>query len=285
MKVYIEYILIDNLVIDYLILSLTSWAFKLRQTKLRLFVASVIGAGATIGLSLLTLTPFSTLLLKLVLGIILVLIGIKIKSLKEFFGAYFGFLAFTFLLGGLSWAILMMFNLITTSAGMVGYDSAVPLGVILLGCVVFVKIISKLCLLIYKKRDCAPFIGEIEVFLDGKSTKITGFIDSGNRLFDHVTGLPIIVISTSSLKPIITQNLFDEFNKGSLMIKNRYKSHFVPFQTLSGQAKPMMVFCPDKVLFRFNGKTVESKVMVGLTHKGFSDAVAYDALLHPSMLT
>lgn len=285
MKVYIEYILIDNFVLDYLILLITGKVLRLNYKKYRLIVASIIGSVASI---LSTIIPEHFLLVityKFVLGIILVLIAFRIERFRRFIGIYLSFICFTFLMGGLSWTMVMMFNLSTTNLGITGYDSVVPLGVILAGCAICTKLIFRLCLFIYQKRDCEQFLADIEVFVNNKSVKIKGFIDSGNRLFDHVTGLPIIIIATSGLKTILTQDVFEEFiKKTNNDIKKRYNAHFILFQTLSGVSKPMVVFKPDKLLFIYNGRTYQSNVMIGITHMGFKDVSDYDALLHPSML-
>lgn len=284
MKIYFEYVLIDNIIINFLILLCVAKTLHFNHKNWLLFISSIFGAVVALLLPLINLSQLMLLPLKLISGIIMLLIAFKIKSFKSFIIAFVAFLSFTFLMGGACMGLLLIFGTSINELSLSGYDASVPLGVMLGIISIYVAITIELSKYIYKRRDALQFIGKVKLELNGKQVEFTGFIDSGNRLFDNVTGLPVIIVSSKVLKQILSAEMLTEiyFNKGdSKKLKN---AHFIQFATLSGESKPMLVFKPSKCYFSYKGKVVLSNVMVGVTTKSFSDVASYDALLHPSML-
>ena len=85
MVVYVEYVLADNLIIDFLLLTLARKTYKLPTDFLRTAVSSVLGALAALAFPLLSRFGGGWIfLLRLVTGVLLVLIAGKFKNLKEF---------------------------------------------------------------------------------------------------------------------------------------------------------------------------------------------------------
>jgi len=284
MKVYIEYILIDNIVMNFIILFLTAKVLRVKFRAWRLILASVAGAGAVIGFSFITISNLLQVFLKLILGLVLIMIAFGLGRIKDYLAQYFGFISFTFLIGGAALAIVLIFGRVDFSGGVEGYDASLPLGLMMLIAFVTALIVISLSRLIYQRRDCKQFIAKITLSIGGKTRELVGFIDSGNRLFDHVTGLPVIIISASALKSMISEDVLSRAILGTQTKDKINGAHFITLETLSGRAKPMLVISPDAVTMEFGGRVVKSRVMVGITNGHFKDAVAYDAILHPSML-
>lgn len=279
MKVYIEYVLIDNLVIDFLILYLTGKILKHKFKWVRILISCVLGASSTIALSLINILSELLLAFKLLIGLVLPLFAFKFKSFKQYLSTFFTFLSFTFLLGGACFALIGMFG--SFNSNFSGYDASIPLGLMLIICAVLVKIVTSLTTLIYQKRDCNKFLAKTTLTILGNAISFDGFIDSGNRLYDDKTGLPVIIVATSAFQGQ-NNNLLKEILKNpKKMARN---AHFISVGTLNGETKPMLVFEPDKAEFYYQNKTIQSKIMVGLTYRGFKDVINYDALLHPSLI-
>ena len=282
MKVYFEYVLIDNVIINFLILLCVAKCLHYQYKKILLFLSSIVGGVVALVLPLFNVGVLLQISIKLILGCVMLLIAFKFKSFKKFLIGFLCFVSFTFLMGGACYALLLMFGKSIDSA-FYGYDASIPLGLMLAIVATYVMVTIEIAKHIYKKRDACQFIGKIKIQFDNKSVECEGFVDSGNRLFDNVTGLPVIIVSTKVLKNLLSSEILTNIYFGKNNVQNK-NFHFIQFATLSGNSKPMLVFKPQKVLFMFKGKTTECQVIVGITSSKFSDVVNYDALLHPSML-
>ena len=100
MVVFIEYVLIDNFFIDFMLLKTTYVIMNITTKKSRLVVASVIGAGVSLVFPLITLTNILTLTIKLLVGVLMVLISYKFTTFRSFYISVVVFLTLTFLAGG-----------------------------------------------------------------------------------------------------------------------------------------------------------------------------------------
>ena len=74
MEIYIEYVLIDNLVINALILLCTKKTLKLKTSWLRLGLSSLLGTVVAVMLPLINISSIFLILIKIGLGVLMVLI-------------------------------------------------------------------------------------------------------------------------------------------------------------------------------------------------------------------
>ena len=284
MNIYIEYIIIDNLIINSLILLCVKNTMKLKVRGWRLLLSASIGTAVAVLLPLFNISQLMQLPLKIVLGVIMVLVLSSYLKFKEFAISFVLFILYTILLAGASMVTLLTFgtSLEALSAG--GYDISIPLGIILLIVALYVSIIIYIARFLSRKRDLYPFIRKVVIEIGKKRLEIDAFIDSGNKLVDLKTGLPIIVLSIATLSRYYSAEEIEALmlmqGKGS-SFKN---VHDTDYNTISGEAKKMVVFEADKIVI-FNGQNeyTTNRFMVGITYKKFKDVCKYECLLSPSM--
>ena len=285
MEIYIEYVLIDNFVINTLILLCVKNTLKLRTNWLRILLSSGLGTIVAITLPLLCLSNWFVFPIKIVLGVCMVLILSRYYKFKEFLISFLLFIGYTILLVGACIVTLLAFgtNLELLSQG--AYDIALPLGVILLIVTIYVYFIITLGKYLARKKELEPFIKQVQIYLGDKVMHFKGFLDSGNKLNDNKTGLPVVIISFNALEKYfskdVLENLILEHGKSS-DFKN---VHLVPYNTISGEAKKMVVFQADKMVIN-SGKNeyITNRFMIGVSYKVFNDAVSYDLLLNVSLV-
>ena len=286
MKVYIEYVVLDNLVINFLILLMVSKCLHFKSKWFRLVFASILGTAVAVVLPLINLSQGFSILIKCVLGILMVLVAYKLKNFKTFAISLILFVSLTFLMGGASIAlILVMGGSVNNNYSNMGYDAVLPLWLILSIVASYVWLVSVITKHFYRRRDCLEFMAKVTLEFNGKSVSFSGFIDSGNRLFDNKTGLPVIIVSKSVLKGVLTKEVMEKIEENQTNPNKQLKTaHFISYSTISGQTRPMLVFSPSRLEYVYKGKKIRSEVMVGVASYRFCDSIHYDALLHPSML-
>ncbi|MEG1582088.1 MAG: sigma-E processing peptidase SpoIIGA [Clostridia bacterium] len=281
MSVYIEYVIIDNLVIDFLLLFLVFKSLRLKTSLLCIFLSAVVGTSFACIMPLIAPSKFVMILLKIVLSILMILIARKPKSFKSFLLSYLLFYLYTAGLGGVCFAVLMLFGSTIHSASVLVYDLKVPIGICLLIGAIYAVCLSKLASFLSKKREIMPFIRSVNFTIYSCMVSFKAYLDSGNRLYDSMTGLPVIVVSSCVLERNLKPELYAEIINNS---SKRYSQHLMTFSTLSGVSSKMIVFKPDSVLCECNGTMVSKEFMIGVTNKKFKDSVFYEGLLHPSVI-
>ncbi len=284
MEIYIEYVLIDNLVINTLILLCVKNTLKLRSSWLRLILSSGLGTIVAVVLPLFNLSSWLLVLIKIGLGVSMVLILSKYLKLKEFIFSFLLFIGYTLLLVGASLATLLAFGTSLELLSQGGYDIAIPLGVILLIVSIYIYLIIGVAKYLSRKKELEPFIKDVKLFINDKILEFKAFMDSGNKLYDTKTGLPVIILSIKSLEKYfskdILENLVLEQGK-NVGFKN---VHLISYNTISGDIKKMVVFEADKMVINSGqSEYTTNRFVVGVSYKVFNDAINYDMLLNLSV--
>ena len=177
MNVYIEYVILDNFVIDTLLLWAVALTLKIPVKKYRLVLGGLVGASCAV--ASVYVSGAWTYLIKTACLALMCIVAVGFG--KKLIWYILLTVAYTFVLGG---AIVGLFNLFKvdylTDSGEF-YDMRVPFFVYVLA----VALVGLLCYCIvtYVKqlKKVAPYLAKIVVTLD-KDYQLTGFCDSGNTL-------------------------------------------------------------------------------------------------------
>ena len=272
MNVYIEYVIIDNLVIDCLLLTATQKTLKLKINRLLLFLSAVLGTAAACVLPLFNLSNGFMYVIKIFVALLMNLLACQYKNIKEFIRSFYLFLFYTFLFGGAAMAVFYFLG-IDFSAVEFTYNAEFSLGIILLIATLVYMGVYKTVSFIYRKRDVYPFVRKCVMYINGEAITLNGFIDSGNRLFCHKTGFPIILCSPSLGKKLLSRGTF-----------LGVKSEFMSFYTVSGKSV-IKIYDLDKLEI-YNGTDVNTifNVKIGLAQEDFKVEGEYDLILNPALV-
>ena len=271
MEVYIEYAIIDNFVMDFLLIKATLKVTRNSVVLWRILLASFFGTAVAVLLPLANFHKALSFIIKLLTGIQLIFIAGKYENAYKGIMAVNVFVLFTFLTGGLMIALFNFAGIDYLDSGVWSYNTAVPMGVNFLIGYFATKLIAAVVDKIYKKRDLFPFIKNCEITYKDNTVKIKGYVDSGNRLYDNLTLLPITVVSKET---------FLSLTLGDVSKEN--KMRYVRFSTVSGEDK-MKIFVADKLSINDGGVKIEVKnPIIAISNTKFKDDGEYSALLHPS---
>ena len=245
MQVYIEYVLIDNFIIDYLLLKASFVMTGICVKKRRLFLCAFLGSAFALVFPLLNFNLFFISLLKIISGAIIILISYNYKTVKSFFVQYLCFLFLTFALGGILLGICSIFNI---------EPSNLSLWIFIIPIYCIIKVLVSVILYFYHKTLEHSFNCDCTLFKGEKVLQINGFIDTGNAL--TYQNKPIIVIGKKNIFSIISVNDF---------IKN---TTFLKYKTSAGIAK-MPIYSIDKIVVKFENKIiVKNNIFVGVGEVG-----------------
>lgn len=204
MVVYIEYALIENFAVDFLLFYLTGKIIKGKFPIWRLVLVGAIGGGFAVLFPLLRLNePFSTIV-KFLLPLPLCAVAFYEKrtgqgreKLKNHIGRYLFsvgvFFALSFAYAG---GLIAVFNLLKEPyiKGEGGYIlTKIPVGCSVLGLVGFFIFIRKITRAIYKRREKTRFIYPCQIRVGKREERVDCFLDSGNLV--KIGNAPVCFVS------------------------------------------------------------------------------------------
>ena len=285
MEIYIEYVLIDNTVINFLIILFTKKILKLDVKNRNILICSLLGAAFSFLIPYLSFYNILLFLFKLFVGVLLVSLLKKYHSYKEFFVTFFTFISSTFLFGGLVFFILDVINAKTTSSGVLIYEYQMPMGLIILIIYLYAYFMFQLIRNFYKRKLVNNYLFNVAVKLGQKSFNTTAFLDTGNRLTDSVSGKPIVIINY-----YIFSNIYEQVNVADLLLGKLEKlplknSRYMTITSANGIKSKLLIFEGEELqIFLEHSVNIIPNVMFGLSLTKFEDTLEYSMLLNPLLL-
>lgn len=138
--------------------------------------------------------------------------------------------------------------------------------------------------------------GELEIAWRGREKVVPAFVDTGNRLRDPFSRLPVIVVDYRSLEEILPPALYrhladEELEPWSALEKLTDPAlarsfTLIPCQGVGRESEILLGLKPDRVILHEGGRSfcLSSGVFLGLSRRGFGPAAEYRALLPPGLL-
>lgn len=239
--IYLDRLFAINLIIDYFLLLGSAKTAGLSFRRLRYGLAAFFGA-AYAALSVFPALAFLTApLLKLAAGIAMSLIAFGGE--ERFFRCTLIFFAVSALFGGAIWALTM------------GNGSSLYLPVSMPALIFSFAILYALLSLLFKRwgKGADRRIAEIVLTYGGKSLSLRALYDSGNDLYDPISGDAVLICSPEAVMP-----LFPEAERPAAELIERYPGVFrlIPYSAVGTASSLMAAFRPD-------GLTVDGKEKKG----------------------
>lgn len=275
MEIWIEDVILDNMIIDSLILMSTNTLAKMNAKKWRIFVSAVLGTA--IALLSPILPNLINLLIKPFVAGIMVILAFKIKTIKHFFATYLLFFLITFLYGGASIGICELLGIEYQLSSNFAYKNQVPISVIILICTFVYFCIKNVIKLVFSKHKNDNLYYQIKIENCGKICEISAFLDTGNLI--ECNKKPITIVNYQTFCKIYPKVKFqDILLKRKIDIKN---SRYIEIESLENMKENMFVFEVD--MLTVNGKTIDN-ALLGLSLKNFSIKTQSDAIISNKIL-
>ena len=284
MTVFIEYAVLDNLIINALLLWFVFRTIKQTPPKLKIFLSALLGTGAALVMPLLSYTGVIAFLIKLFIGAAMVL-PLQNRNFARFAVFYLLFLTYTFAFGGAVYGILFMFNSTSESLLYFTYSTSVPIGALILVAVAAAKLISICIKFLNLRHSVNNYLRDVVIQNRGDKFRIVSYLDTGNRLVDPETRAPVVIISLSLFLKMFPEVSVDRIFLNKLTQAGIEGGRYINFSTVEKSDAKMFTFAPQKFEVAQDKNRFKScdNVRLGVSMRGFKDAVKYDALLNASL--
>ena len=289
MTIYIDIIIVENLIMNYIILYATGLISKSKKSYLRMFWASLIGAIYATLEYVLKVNIYSNIILKTILSIIIVYVAFYPQNAKKMCKQLVLFYVTTFTFGGIATYLIYVLkpqNIIIKNGMYVG---TYVLKVIFIGAIVGTIILAIAFKMAKNKLTKKDMICKVKIKLNGKEETVEAMVDTGNMLKEPITGTPVVVVERTSLYELLPKEILNttesilggDFEKIPEEIKNEYvpKLKLIPFASLGKQNGMLVGIKPEKIEV-INEQTEEEKnAIIGIYNKSLTKRGEYKALI------
>lgn len=305
MKVYLDVLLLRELLVDGVLLLTTGWVRGFKPKAWRVVLAALIGALYTMAMIFPSLSSLYHISIKLFVSIIMIYIAFGYYSLQSFLKDVVSFYIVSFVAAG---GMMGLYFLLMRSS------QEVWANVLFIGGTVTTKLhigifygVASFAIILYlfssfirhkKKQELVKnHLAEVEVNIAGQIFLCTGLIDTGNQLYDPLTKSPVMIIEASKLQHVLPENFMKTLKQGemndALMLLTNEQMHFqwqdririIPFRGVNKGSQFLLALKPDSVRVNHSGQRFESfKVLIGFDGGQLSGDGSYQAIIHPSMV-
>ena len=258
--IYVDVLFVINFFITYLLLLLTSKLNKQGIKQRRALAASAVGGVYALVILLDIRDVFLSLAGKLTASLIIVLVAFGFAGIAGFLRNIAVFYFSNLLVLGAVAAVCFTLNPkgVKLSGGIVYFDISAAA---LLLSALFAYIISVVIIRLYNRIIAKREIFVITVYKNGREYRLSAFLDSGNRLREPFSDLPVIIADKSRI--------------------DLPAERVIPCSTVSGRGV-LPAFRPDRIVIS-NGKNslTTDRVFVALSDLGTGE---FSAILNPEII-
>ena len=295
MTIYIDIVLIENLIMNYIILFATSIIAKVKPKHMRLIIASLIGAIYAVLAYMNILKIYFNIILKIVLSIIIIYIAFNPKNIKILMKQLLLFYLTSFVFGGTAFFLIYVVkpqNIIMRNGVFVG---TYPLKIAMLGAVVGFAVIVLTFKILKNRLSKKNLLCNINIKLNKKEIKTTALIDTGNLLKDPISNTPVIIAEHTLLYDAIPKEILNnlenilggDLENFSKEIKTKYisKLKVIPFSSLGKQNGMLLGIKADEIEIENEEEKIKKEdVIVGIYDKSLTKRGEYRALVGMNIL-
>lgn len=286
--VYLDILIVLNIFVTFFLILGTRKLLHCRLKRWRMLVGSALGGFFSLSI-LLELSPPLQILMKLTMGIILVFVTFFVPKggRVSFLKSLLVFIGVNFLYGGLMFALWFF----VAPSGM-AYKNGVAYFQITALQLTIATIIAYGCVVLFcrwlDRRGCSKNYIDVQIGLDGKEILVRGLVDTGNKLLDVFTGLPVIVCrldAVSGVLPIALREYIE--NPLTSGLGRQKQGAVIPTVKAGFRLLPVTVVGAELLLPAFKPEFVrigkwEGSAVVAVTVKSFGSN-EFDAIV-PSAL-
>ena len=285
--IYIDIIILENLIMNYIILYATGTILKIKMSYLKIFAASLIGAIYASIEYIINLNLYSNIFIKIILSLIIVYVAYFPQNFKSMCRELVVFYVTTFTFGGIATYLIYVLkpqNIIIKNGMFVG---TYVLKVIFIGAIIGTIILIIAFKISKNKLTKKDITCKIKIILNGKEKTLNAIVDTGNMLKEPITGMPVVVIEKVALYELIPKEILNnldsilggDFTKISDKTKQEYisKLKVIPFASLGRENGMLVGIKPEKLEVIEEQTKEEKNAIIGIYNKSLTKRGEYQA--------
>lgn len=261
MIVYIDVLLIENFIINFFLLLITTKTLRSKVKKVRLVFSSILGSMYVFTMFIKELKYLTILPVKLFVAIIMISIILNKASLLNKIKGSVIFIIYSMTLGGIC--------LFLNNSGIVTDLNKISIinftyKKLLLALIIIYLTLSRIYAEIKDTIHVKQLIYKIDIVYKDKLFSVEAFLDTGNELREPITNLPVIIIEESIFNGIDLSNM---------------EKYYIPYKDVSGSMGKLLAFKPSYVVLHEKDRIENKEFIIAITKTKLSSENTYNALL------
>ena len=292
MTLYIDLILLENIIMNYIIILATAMVCRVDIKHIRILLASLVGAIYAILVYIIDLKIYTNPIIRILISVCMIYISFNSINIKILLKQLLIFYLTSFCFGGAAYYLLHNINssMIQSVNGVL--IGTYPIKIAILGGILGFFIINISFRIIKNKLTKKDMIYEVEIFYNEKSSNIKVILDTGNLLTEPITKTPVLIVEAEKLKDIVPEDILnniekaiygDCFKKIDEDIKTRCS--IIPFSSIGRNNGIIIGFRPDYIkIYTEEGEEIRKKVIVGIYNNKIAKNELYSGLIGLNLL-
>ncbi|MGF7058818.1 sigma-E processing peptidase SpoIIGA [Brassicibacter mesophilus] len=296
MYIYAEYLLLENIVINYIILYVTKRFTRTKTHNFRLLLASIIGALYTLVVFFPSLRFMTRFIVKISISILIIIVAFNPAKLRKFIKLFATFYVVAFVFAGAALALFYLTDVETYVGSGIFYIKNFPIKLLIFAVVMSSILIKLTWGYIQTKMNKSKNYIPITINLNNRKADIVALLDTGNSLKDPISQTPVIIVQFSAIKDLLPeriQTIFIKYKENNLDVvsavmsetSSEFKFRLIPYKSLGKDNGMLLGFKPDSIIIKADDDKSISDIVIGIYNNNLSSDDEYTALLHPEILT
>lgn len=285
MTIYLDIVLFENIILNYIILLSTAIISKAKISTFRIFLSSLAGGIFSILNYIVSINNTLGIILKIIISIIMILIAFRDYKIKKLLKELMFFYLTSFTFGGIAFMLLFFIspnNLVIENNHFVG---TYPIKVAVLAGGIGFIVITIISIIIKSNLNKKAMICDLEIFYNGKYTKMKTMLDTGNLLKEPISKTDVVIVEKESLEGIISSDILKNIKcilKGKWIDSDNvhsYKFKLIPFSSLGNENGLLIGFKPDYIKIYGEEECIRKNVLIGIYDGKLSRTNTYSGLI------
>lgn len=283
MEYYIEFVIFQEFVVDFILLYITGSLLYKKIIYKRLVIAAIVGVIYTVLVYSINREFLNYFIIKFLVSTLMITISYAPSGILEYLKVILCFYILSILIMGIMVLSYFIFNSRLT--------------IVLLFCAIFsVFILFKILFYeIRKEKTNKDYYRDVIISLNGNSVEIVGFIDTGNELVDAVSNKPVVIVDINYVKDLFDDSTFYEIKKAydkgdenlvDFMFKklDNYNFRLLKYGTISSCDEYMIGIVPSKTIIKYNQSQLFIDCVIGIYPSVLSNDNKFQGLLYKKLL-
>ncbi|MBU5292728.1 sigma-E processing peptidase SpoIIGA [Anaerosalibacter bizertensis] len=297
MYIYAEYLIMENVIINYIILYVTKKITRTETSKSRLLIAALIGSVYTLVMFFPSLNFMTKFTVKVAISVLIIIFAFNPEKFSNFIRLLSTFYVTAFVFAGATFALFYVMNTNFSVYNGVFYIKDFPIRFLILGITLSFILIKYVFKYLQIKLGKTDVLTNVIINLNNKQANIVALVDTGNSLKEPISQRPVIIVEFFAIKDLLpekVQNLFlenedldlDEITDIMIESVDEIKLRVIPFKAIGTENGILLGFKPDEILIMNEAteKKIEEEIVVGIYNNKLSNDNKYKGLLNPEIL-
>jgi stage II sporulation protein GA (sporulation sigma-E factor processing peptidase) len=294
--IYADVIFLENLIMNYLILWSTARLTRYSYSKVKLVIASVLGAVYAVLSYFPEYSYMFSFFMKVLFSILIVIVAYTPAYFHLLIKLTGIFYIVSFVFGGAAFGLFYFINGLSLTSNGISFIKDFPIKILAAAIIIAYITIKYSWDYIQHRIKRERLIVRVEMNFDKKQLGLDALIDTGNSLRDPITNVPVMITEYSMIRELLPediQKIFEQSGENDLnaiaeiMSISKWATRFriIPFKSLGRDNGMLVGFKPDVItIFDSDRRIKLSNIIIGIYRKNLSRDGEYSALIHPEML-